>query len=78
MVARVTALENYNPSLFFHAAGSERYGDVSDRRAGAGYGPGGHAAFADGAGWRRGVAGRALAGGKSDYNRPARDRNRSR
>ena len=78
MVARPAALGNYDPSLYFHAPGSGRDGDVSGRSVGGGYGPGGHSAFADGDDWRRAVVPRVLAGGKSDYSRLARDRSRSK
>ena len=50
MVARVTALGNYDPSLYFHAAGSWRAGEVGGKRVGGGYGPSGRSAFADGGG----------------------------
>jgi len=46
MVACVTALGNYDPSLYF----PERVGAVSGKRVGGGYGPSGRSAFADGGG----------------------------
>lgn len=50
MVARVTALGNYDPSLYFHVADSGRAGAVSGKRVAGGYGPSGRSAFADGGG----------------------------
>lgn len=50
MVARATALGNYDPSLYFPGAGSGRERGVGGRRAADDCGPDGHGEFADGGG----------------------------
>ena len=78
MVARLTALGNYDPSLYFHAARRRPECGVNGKHVGGGYEPGGHSAFVDGGGSPRAAASHAPVDGKSDYSRPAPDHNTNR
>jgi hypothetical protein len=78
MVARAMALGNYDPSLYFHRAGSRREGDVSGRPVADGCERCVPGEFLDGGDWPPGVAAAAPVGDKLDCSKPDRGNSRSK